>query len=206
MLTVKFMTLAENHRVRTSILNWWLFLCVMGNATPAWGYSGGGTPSETCKANEEADSSARAVKYSNPAILDGELNNIVLFDGVCNFCNKWVDIMLQLDTTKKIRFCALQSVKGKDISSRIGRRNDELTSVILIKSIDKSEIYVKSDAILKVTEQFGFFWYLFSNLNLALPLFVRNGIYDIIAKNRYSILGKRDKCRCADGSYSDRFI
>ena len=200
------MTLAENHCGRSSIFNWWLFLCVMGNATPAWGYSGGGTLTESCKINQDADSTAKAVKYLNPVVQDAELHNIVLFDGVCNFCNKWVDIMLQLDTTKKIRFCALQSAKGKDISLRIGRRNDELTSVILIKSIDKSEIYVKSDAILKVTEQFGFFWYLFSNINLALPLCIRNGIYDVIAKNRYSILGKRDKCRCADGSYSDRFL
>jgi predicted DCC family thiol-disulfide oxidoreductase YuxK len=76
----------------------------------------------------------------------------------------------------------------------------------LIKSIENNEIYVKSDAILKVTEQFGFFWYMFSTVNLALPLFVRNCIYDMVAKNRYNILGKRDQCRCADGDYSDRFM
>lgn len=146
----------------------------------------------------------------SPSIADktvgSELSNIVLFDGLCNFCNKWVDIMLFLDTGKKFKFCPLQSKKGRDLMIKIGRNADELSTVVLIKSVNDHELYIKSDAVLRVVEQLGLFWCMFSNLNLLLPMFLRNGVYDIIAKSRYSILGKRDTCRCSDVNYFDRFL
>lgn len=186
----------ENDRTRKCILHLWLFLMMIGKVVPILGVSP--------RAIETASMNTITTKFPSN---DEDLVNIVLFDGVCNFCNKWVDIMLQLDTGKKIRFCALQSPKGQLLSSRIGRASHELSSVVLIKSVENREIYIKSDAILKVTEQFGFFWYVFSSIiNLALPLFIRNGVYDMVAKNRYSIMGKRNQCRCADGNYSDRFM
>jgi predicted DCC family thiol-disulfide oxidoreductase YuxK len=192
----------ENDRARRGILHIiWLFLMMIGKVAP--NYGGVSEIHPTSRAIDTASVNTITARFTSN---EGDLVNIVLFDGVCNFCNKWVDIMLQLDTGKKIRFCALQSPKGKLLSSKIGRAPHELSSVVLIKSIENNEIYVKSDAILKVTEQFGFFWYMFSAVNLALPLFVRNCIYDIVAKNRYNILGKRDQCRCADGDYSDRFM
>jgi|Transcript_1758 predicted DCC family thiol-disulfide oxidoreductase YuxK len=136
-----------------------------------------------------------------------ELSNIVLFDGMCNFCNKWVDILLTLDTDKKVKFCPAQSAKGKEYLTKIGRNADELSTVVLIKSFKGHQnVYLKSDAVLKVMAQLGFFWYLFSSINLILPSFLRNGVYDIVARNRYSILGKRAECRCGDINYSDRFI
>lgn len=136
-----------------------------------------------------------------------ELSNVVLFDGMCNFCNKWVDILLKLDTGKKVKFCPAQSAKGREYLIQIGRNADELSTVVLIKSFKGHQhVYLKSDAVLKVMEQLGLFWYLFSYLNLILPSFLRNGVYDLVAKNRYSILGKRDMCRCGDVNYSDRFI
>ena len=135
-----------------------------------------------------------------------ELSNIILFDGVCNFCNKWVDIMLQLDTGKKFKFCALQSPKGKELLQEIGKDADDISTVVLIKSIGKREAYYKSDAVLKVVEQLGLPLFVASAVGSTIPLPIRNGLYNEVAKNRYNFLGKREACRCADPEYMDRFI
>jgi predicted DCC family thiol-disulfide oxidoreductase YuxK len=134
------------------------------------------------------------------------LTNIILYDGVCNFCNAWVDILLRLDSEKKFRFCALQSPKGKELLQAIGRNADDISSVVLIKSLDSKEAYVKSDAVLKVAEQLGVGLYMTSILGSMIPSFVRDGLYDTVANNRYKLLGKRDKCRCSDPTLFDRFI
>lgn len=135
-----------------------------------------------------------------------ELSNIILFDGVCNFCNKWVDIMLTLDTGKKFKFCALQSPKGKELLQEIGKDADDISTVVLIKSIGKREAYYKSDAVLKVVEQLGLPLFVASAVGSTIPLSIRNGMYNEVAKNRYNFLGKRELCRCADPEYMDRFI
>mmetsp|Transcript_4345 Transcript_4345/g.4498 ORF Transcript_4345/g.4498 Transcript_4345/m.4498 type:complete len:194 (-) Transcript_4345:339-920(-) len=135
-----------------------------------------------------------------------ELSNIILFDGVCNFCNKWVDIMLKLDTGKKFKFCALQSEKGKELLQAIGKNADDISTVVLIKSLGKREAYYKSDAVLKVLEQLGLPLFAASAVGSTLPLFIRNGMYNEVAANRYNFLGKREICRCADPEFADRFV
>jgi predicted DCC family thiol-disulfide oxidoreductase YuxK len=118
------------------------------------------------------------------ADVNGDISNVILYDGVCNFCNTWVDIMLRLDNDKKFKFCALQSSKGRELLTKIGRNADDISTVVLIK--------------------LGF--YIVSILGSLLPGFLRDGMYDTVAANRYRILGKRDKCRCEDDRYADRFI
>ena len=189
---------------RLCLYNFWLLLLTLGNIMPCLGYN---SQSETCSV--QSSSTGSNVQKSVPIAESSdvkELSNIILFDGVCNLCNKWVDIMLQLDTGKKFKFCALQSAKGRDLVTQLGKNPDVMQSVILIKSMESGEIYQKSDAILKVTEQLGAFWHVFSFINSGLPLFVRDAMYDLVARNRYSVLGKTDKCRCATSDYSDRVI
>jgi predicted DCC family thiol-disulfide oxidoreductase YuxK len=161
-------------------------------------------------------SNARLFRSSSPNMIStgerqslyasNELSNIILFDGVCNFCNKWVDIMLQLDTGKKFKFCALQSPKGKELLQEIGKNADDISTVVLIKSLGKKEAYYKSDAVLKVVEQLGIPLYAASIVGSTIPLFIRNGMYNEVAANRYNFLGKREICRCADPNFSDRFM
>ena len=155
----------------------------------------------TCSSLNMASDGERQRLYAS-----NELTNVILFDGVCNFCNKWVDIMLQLDTDKKFKFCALQSPKGKELLQEIGKSADDISTVVLIKSLGKREAYYKSDAVLKVVEQMGLPLYAASAVGATIPLFIRNGLYNEVAANRYSFLGKRETCRCADPEYSDRFI
>ena len=140
---------------------------------------------------------------SSPSVLP---RNVILFDGVCVFCNTWVDLLLRLDTKKQFKFAALQSAKGRELLTSIGRSADDISTVVLVKDAASGEAYFKSKAVLKVVEQMGLPLFLASAVGSAIPAFIRDGVYDGVANNRYSLMGKRDTCRCADPSYSDRFL
>ena len=134
------------------------------------------------------------------------LKHIVIFDGICNFCNGWVDIILKYDTKKLIKFSAAQSETGKELLAFLGRNPDDLSSVVYIRRFDpRSEalpsdrqVFVKSEAVLRVLEDVGVPSVAVNAMMLTIPLIVRDNVYDLVAKNRYNILGKRDTCRVLD--------
>lgn len=143
--------------------------------------------------------------------------NIVIYDGDCNLCSKFVDILLNVDVTKRFTYCALQSKSGRKIMEDIGKTRDDLSSVIFIRSTsdnvnkkdkvgDIKEVYVKSDAILEIAKELGFPLPFLSLLCDKLPKSFRDGLYDLIATNRYSLFGKREGCRCSDKSHPERFL
>jgi predicted DCC family thiol-disulfide oxidoreductase YuxK len=143
-------------------------------------------------------------------IIDGP---VILFDGVCNFCNAWVDILLRIDLQRQFKFAPLQSTIGRELLVSIGRRPDDITSVILIdprgqqNNNDAPVYYDKSDCVLQVVKTLGWPAMVAANAATALvPIGSRNGLYDLVAENRYNLLGKRDECRCGDPQYSDRFL
>jgi predicted DCC family thiol-disulfide oxidoreductase YuxK len=95
-----------------------------------------------------------------------------------------------------------------ELLEAIGRESNDISSVVLIKSVTEKEAYFKSDAVLNVMNQVD-------NTPLPimatvggtlLPLLARDYAYDVVAANRYNFLGKRDECRCSDPKFSDRFI
>jgi len=131
-------------------------------------------------------------------------DNIILFDGVCNFCNTWVDLLLRLDSQNFV-FAPLQSSIGKNLLVSIGKESDDISSVLLIKK--DGSFYDKSDCVLQVVKELGPLGNVFSKMStLVVPIVFRNGIYDMVAENRYNFLGKRDECRSGDPKYFDRFI
>ena len=154
-----------------------------------------------------------------------DLNNIILFDGVCNFCNTWVDILLRLDTSQKFKFAPLQSSIGQQLLVSIGKEADDISSVILIKKTEslagssssthsnspsttpKIEFYDKSRCVLKVVEELGPLAKFASEAALVVvPEKLRDSVYDTVAENRYNLMGKRSTCRCSDPQFADRFL
>lgn len=152
----------------------------------------------------------------------GSVNKqVILYDGVCNFCNSWVDLVLKIDSKKSFTFCALQSDSGKDILEFIGRDREDLSSVVYVKRLDMSDgwkeridgsnrdkcmVYMKSDAALYVAEDLGVPSLLVRLVVMLVPRVIRDGIYDIVASNRYRFLGRRQQCRCSDSSEPTRFL
>ena len=86
----------------------------------------------------------KAAKDPQPT---NEFNNVILYDGVCNFCNGWVDLVLSADKEKKFRFAAMQSKAGMEALQLVGREAKDLSSVVLVQSTgDKYTGYIKSEA------------------------------------------------------------
>ena len=134
-------------------------------------------------------------------------NDVILYDGVCNFCNTWVDILLRIDVKKKFRFAPLQSRIGQELLVSIGKQANDISSVVLIKAGETGESFDKSRCVLKVVEELGPVAALASRAALTIvPEGIRDGIYDTVAENRYNLMGKRDECRCSDPQFADRFL
>lgn len=66
----------------------------------------------------------------------GTFKNLILFDGVCNFCNGWVDTVLRLDPKGKFKFTALQSPTGQQVLEKLGKQPDDLSSVVYVRLLD----------------------------------------------------------------------
>ncbi|CAM9670702.1 unnamed protein product, partial [Chrysoparadoxa australica] len=127
---------------------------------------------------------------------------VVLYDGVCAFCNRWVDVLLRVDTDAKIRLSPLQSTVGQALLERSGRERTDISSVCLVT---ENECFTESDAVLKTSQALGGPLPLITNPGFVVPKPLRDSLYRLVADNRYSIAGKRE-CRCTDPEFADRFI
>lgn len=130
-----------------------------------------------------------------------ELNKIVLFDGVCNFCNSSVQFIIRNDKTNSLKFASLQSEIGQRLITTYNL-SKELDSVIFIEN---NQAYIKSKAALKIANYFGGFWKIFQVFNV-IPSFIRDFFYDIIANNRYKWFGKKDSCMLPSPEVRSRFF
>ena len=124
-------------------------------------------------------------------------------------CNNAVNLALDWDPKGKLRFSALQSNVGRSLLEANGRKADDISSIVLVTN---DGAFIKSDAVLKITEELTPLSLLPLKPAAALgryivPKFLRDIIYDGVADNRYSIMGKRNECRLdSDGEFENRFV
>lgn len=131
-----------------------------------------------------------------------ENNQILLFDGVCNLCNGFINFIIDRDKNHQIKFASLQSDFAAELMASRSLDPDYFDSVVLIKG---SETFVKSRAALEILKTLGFPWKLFY-AGIIIPEALRNVIYDWIARNRYGWFGKRDTCRVPTPELKERFL
>ncbi|MFA9290448.1 MAG: thiol-disulfide oxidoreductase DCC family protein [Solirubrobacteraceae bacterium] len=127
---------------------------------------------------------------------------IILFDGVCNFCNHTVNLIIRFDKKDVFKFAALQSNFGQSFLKENNLNSSNFDSIILI---EKEQIYYKSDAFFKIISLLEFPFYLFGVFKI-LPTFFLNKLYNFIAKNRYLIFGKKDSCVIPTKKIKDKFL
>lgn len=130
------------------------------------------------------------------------MKSIILFDGVCNFCNRTVNIILKHDRTDKFRFAALQSSYSNELLLKFGLNQQVLSSVILI---EEGQIFTKSDAVIKIAQHLSGWPQLFFYMKW-IPKAIRNFFYDIIAKYRYRLFGKQTSCMVPSKKNQDKFL
>ncbi len=131
------------------------------------------------------------------------MNNVIIFDGVCNLCNGFVDFIIRKDGKKIFRFVSNQDPVGKKILSQFPEvpEGDAMT----IYYLEDGKLYSRSKAVLQIARSMPapYKWaYSFR----ILPLFFRNFMYDIISRNRYKWFGKRDSCRVPTPEEKQRFL
>lgn len=129
-------------------------------------------------------------------------NQVILFDGVCNFCNYWVNFTIKKDKKKILRFAPLQGETAKRLIADYKINHTTLSSVIFI---DNGKAYTQSSAALRICKHLDNGWKLFYGL-IIIPKFIRDPIYNIIARNRYKWFGKKDTCMIPTPELKERFL
>ena len=127
---------------------------------------------------------------------------IILFDGVCNFCNGMVNFAIRQDKKNIFRFAALQSEAGQKMLAQFQLSKQNFDSFILIEN---GKIYKSSTAALKVAGKFPWYWK-WTQLFWIMPAFLRNAVYDLIARNRYKWFGKKDDCMMPSAELKRNFL
>lgn len=127
---------------------------------------------------------------------------IILFDGVCNFCNSAVNFTIKRNSKSNILFAALQSDAGRQLLDQYKLPLDDMQSFIFIED---GAAYKQSTAALKVCKHLRRLWPLCYGL-IIVPKFIRDGIYNWIARNRYKWFGQRQECMIPSPQVKARFL
>lgn len=129
------------------------------------------------------------------------MSSIVLFDGVCNFCNGAVNFIIRHDRDGKFKFAPLQSTIGEEMRIDFGV-GDDVDSIVLIEN---RKAFTHSDAALRITRGLGGIWsmgYVF----IIVPKLIRDWFYRLFASYRYSFFGKKDVCMVPTPDVRSRFL
>ena len=127
---------------------------------------------------------------------------IILFDGVCNFCNATVNFILKRDKQEIFRFSPQQSKQGRRLLEQHGKADTALKTIVFI---DGDEWMEGMEAVISITRQLrGYSW--LSLLLRIIPRKISNAFYAFIARNRYRWVGKRDACRLPEPGEQQRFL
>jgi predicted DCC family thiol-disulfide oxidoreductase YuxK len=132
------------------------------------------------------------------------MNNqsVILFDAVCNLCNTSVQYVIKHDPKAFFTFASLQGETGQTLLKKYGLSADDLNSFVLIQN-DKA--LTRSAAALTVARQLDGLSKLLYGF-IIVPAFIRDGVYNMIAKNRYKWFGKRDSCMIPSPELNSRFL
>ena len=129
-------------------------------------------------------------------------HSIILCDGVCNLCNGAVNFVIKRDPRNVFKFTPLQEKQGVLLLKTHAVDTQKLDSIVLIEN---EKVYVKSSAALRIARKMSNLWPLFFVL-LIIPSFIRDGVYDFIAKNRYKWFGKKEQCMIPTPGFREKFL
>lgn len=132
-----------------------------------------------------------------------ENKQLILFDGICNLCNSSVQYVIKNDKDNLFLFAPLQSETGKKILEKHNIDTSNTDSIILYTSQHK--LYFKSSAALKIASKLKFPNNLLA-VFLIVPVFIRDRVYNYIAKNRYKWYGKRNDCMIPTEKIKAKFL
>ena len=131
-----------------------------------------------------------------------EHSAVIVFDGVCALCNRWVRFLLRFDRRGRYRFAAMQGEQGSALLRSHGLDPQDPASFLLL---DAQGAWTDTDAILRVLAGLGGAWRL-SGVLKALPRGLRDAAYRALARNRYRWFGRHDACHLPAPEQAGRFL
>lgn len=131
-----------------------------------------------------------------------EAKKIVLFDGLCNLCDRSVQFIIKRDKRKEFYFASLQGKSARELLAKYHLPADHLHSFVFIKD---GKAYTRSSASLQVANTLGGAWKLLY-VFMIVPKFIRDSIYNWIARNRYKWFGKKEECIIPTPALKSRFL
>jgi predicted DCC family thiol-disulfide oxidoreductase YuxK len=138
---------------------------------------------------------------------DAQQIHLVLYDGVCGLCNRLLQFLLRHDHRRVFSFASLQSDIGQSIVVRSGRNPGELTSFYVVADYRTaaSRVFTRSNAALFVAAELGWPWKAAQWMRV-LPEGIRDRAYDVVARSRYRLFGRYDRCPIPSPEFRSRFI
>lgn len=127
---------------------------------------------------------------------------IVLFDGLCNLCDRSVRFLLRHDRDRQLKFAAIQSEAGRKLLASHGIDPDRLDTFVVI---DGERCLNRSDAVLALARVIGMPWSLLGVWGV-MPRGLRDATYRLVAANRYAWFGRRGECAVPSKDLADRFL
>jgi predicted DCC family thiol-disulfide oxidoreductase YuxK len=127
---------------------------------------------------------------------------IVIFDGICVFCNGVVNFIINRDPGGTFTFSPMQSEVAQSLIKKHHASKEILNTLMLIKN---GRCYLRTDAILEIAKDLSGYWYLFTIFKI-IPRPIRDLLYTLFAKNRYNLFGKRKSCMVPSENVRKRFI
>lgn len=129
--------------------------------------------------------------------------SLVLFDGVCNLCNASVQFLIRRDPRgEKFQFASLQSAKAQEVLAQAHYPAGQLNTVLLVEG---GKVYGRSTAALRLARKLPGLWPLLYGF-IIVPPFIRDAVYNFIARNRYRWFGRQESCMIPTPELRNRFL
>lgn len=128
--------------------------------------------------------------------------SLIMFDGVCNLCNGFVNFIIVRDRENKFQFGSLQSPVVAGILKQHHYSTSDLSTVVLLEN---NKLYYQSTAVLKIARKLGGGWALLYGF-IIIPRPIRDFIYNLVAKNRYKLFGRQDACMIPTPELRAKFV
>src|SRR5215469_11523924 len=132
---------------------------------------------------------------------------VLLYDGVCGFCNRLVQLVLRHDDEKVLRFASLQSSFGSRVLTLHGVDTSAMRTAYVLATGDQGQVLLqRSEAILFLLDRFGGIWSMLAQMVRLVPLRIRDWAYNVIARHRYRIFGRYESCPLPSAADHERFL
>ena len=136
------------------------------------------------------------------------MHPVLLYDGVCGLCNRAVQFTLQHDRQDVFRFAALQSALAERVLARHVETASDLNSVYVVSGIGEAgeRLLGRSEAVIYLLRTLGGRWRVLASVYGLLPRWVRDKLYDMVARNRYRVFGKYEVCPVPEVGAREKFL